>query len=44
MVVAGNRLYQIVAIVSKAAEHSETTDKYLSSFKLLGDETGSAGK
>ena len=44
MVIAGNRLYQVVAIVSKASEHSETTEKYLSSFKLFGEAAGSAGK
>ena len=35
-VIAGNRLYQIVAIVSKDEEQSETTMRYLTSFKLLG--------
>ena len=40
MVVARNRLYQIVAIISKNAEQSETTEKYLASFKLLGEAAG----
>ena len=44
MVIAGNRLYQVIAIVSKDAEQSETTLKYLSSFKLLGDPAGDAKK
>ncbi len=34
-VIANNRIYQIVAIISKAAETSATTEKYLTSFKLL---------
>ncbi len=34
MVIANNRIYQIIAIVSKAAERSETTEKYFASFKL----------
>lgn len=44
MVIAQNRLYQIVAIVSKNAELAETTEKYLSSFKFLGEAAGQAGK
>ena len=44
MVIAGNRLYQVVAIISKDSEHSVTTEKYLSSFKLLGEAAGGAGK
>ena len=44
IVVAGNRLYQIVAIVSKAEEQSATTEKYLLSFKLLGEAGGDASK
>ncbi len=44
IVVAGNRLYQIVAIVSKAEEQSATTEKYLLSFKLLGEAGGDARK
>ena len=35
IVIANNKLYQIVAIVSKAAERSETTEKYMGSFNLL---------
>lgn len=42
--VARNRLYQIVAIVSKDSEHSVTTEKYLSSFKLHGDAADEAKK
>ena len=34
--IARNKIYQIVAIVSKAEEQSETTMHYLTSFKLLG--------
>lgn len=44
LVIAGNRLYQVVAIVSKAAEQSETTERYLSSFKLLDGVAGDAKK
>lgn len=39
-VIAGDRLYQIVAIISKAEEKSERTEKYLSSFKLQGHVAG----
>lgn len=42
IVIANNKIYQIVAIISKAAEHAETTEKYLSSFKLLGEAAGGA--
>jgi hypothetical protein len=34
IVIAGNRLYQVVAIISKAAETSATTERYFASFKL----------
>ncbi len=44
MIIANNRLFQIVAIVSKASEHSETTEKYLSSFKFLGEAADGTGK
>ncbi len=36
IVITGNRLYQVVAIISKAAETSATTERYLASFKLAG--------
>ena len=42
--IAGNRLYQIVAIISKDAQHSETTERYLASFKLLEAAAGEAKK
>ncbi len=35
-VIAGNRLYQIVAIISKDAERSAETERYFASFKLDG--------
>ena len=44
MVIAGNRLYQIVAIVSKAAAQSAETERYLASFKLQGDAAGESKK
>ena len=44
IVIARGKIYQIVAIVSKVAEHSETTEKYLTSFKLLEDADGAAKK
>lgn len=44
LVMAGNRLYQIVAIVSKDAAQSEATLKYLSSFQLLGAAAGETKK
>lgn len=40
--VARNRLYQIVAIISKDAQQSETTERYLASFKLLEAAAGEA--
>lgn len=39
-VIAGNRIYQIVAIVAKGTETSEKTENYMTSFKLLGDAAG----
>jgi hypothetical protein len=44
LVIARNKFYQIVAIVSKAEEHSETTEKYLASFKLIGGADDGAKK
>ncbi len=44
LVIARNKIYQIVAIVSKAAETSETTEKYLASFKLLDGADGDPKK
>ncbi len=34
-VIANKRIYQIVAIIAKGTETSATTEKYLTSFKLL---------
>lgn len=36
IVIAGNRLYQLVAIISKSAETSPETERYMNSFKLHG--------
>ncbi|MEQ1578822.1 MAG: hypothetical protein ABL894_14390 [Hyphomicrobium sp.] len=44
LVIAKGKIYQVVAIVSKAAEQSETTIKYLASFKLLDDTDGGQKK
>lgn len=40
IVIANKKIYQIVAIISKDAEQSETTQKYLGSFKLFDGSSG----
>ncbi len=44
LVIAGNRLYQIVAIVSKDAAQSQATERYLASLKLHGGAAGEPKK
>ncbi|MFN0218153.1 MAG: hypothetical protein ACKVP4_04965 [Hyphomicrobium sp.] len=39
LTIANNKIYQIVAIVSKAIEKSAETEKYIASFKLTGSST-----
>lgn len=40
LTIAHNKIYQSVAIISKTAEKSPETERYLSSFKVLGKAAG----
>jgi hypothetical protein len=44
LTIANNKIYQIVAIVSKANEASPTTLRYLSSFNIVSSAAGDAKK